>query len=142
MSLALIAGIFFAIQLGFNAYLNEFVQSSLQTTIISFIVGLGALLILLIIMQDLQINFTTLKKAPNYAYIGGAFGAVAVVFTIILTPHIGIGLTLSLVVAGQILCSLLLDHYGLFGLPTQSINFMRLLGASMLVGGTFLIKYF
>uniref|UniRef100_UPI0019D0043D DMT family transporter n=1 Tax=Pseudomonas viridiflava TaxID=33069 RepID=UPI0019D0043D len=47
----------------------------------------------------------------------------------------------ALAMAGQILASLLLDHFGLFGLIERQLTTPRVLGALLLIGGVVLIQF-
>ena len=60
----------------------------------------------------------------------------------ILAPRLGVALTFVLVVAGQMMVSLIVDHYGLLGLPVKHINWQRLVGVALLVAGVLLIRRF
>jgi transporter family-2 protein len=42
--------------------------------------------------------------------------------------------------AGQLVASILIDHYGWLGFSVQKIDFQRLLGVVLLVGGFLLIR--
>jgi transporter family-2 protein len=44
------------------------------------------------------------------------------------------------VMAGQLIGSLLMDHYGIVGYSVRSISIERLLGAALLVAGVMLIQ--
>jgi transporter family-2 protein len=48
---------------------------------------------------------------------------------------------IAAVVAGQLICSLLLDHFGLMNLPQQGLTVGRILGATMVFAGVLLVKY-
>ncbi len=72
-------------------------------------------------------------------YAGGLLGAVYVVGVIALAPRLGALLTFALVIAGQLLASLLLDHLGLL-YPRHPVNLPRLLGALLLLAGVVLIR--
>ena len=69
-------------------------------------------------------------------------GAFYVTSVIILVPKIGVALTFGLVVAGQLGLSLMLDHYGLLGLPVHAINWQRLVGVLLIIVGVVLIRKF
>jgi uncharacterized membrane protein YdcZ (DUF606 family) len=47
---------------------------------------------------------------------------------------------IAAVVAGQLCCSLLLDHFGLMNLPRQELTAARLLGALLVFAGVLLVK--
>ncbi len=61
---------------------------------------------------------------------------------IILAPKLGTALTFSLIVLGQMSVSLVLDHFGLLGLPVKAMNIPRLVGVSSLILGVILIRRF
>jgi transporter family-2 protein len=44
-------------------------------------------------------------------------------------------------VAGQLVCSLGLDHFGAMGVPQQPLTVGRAAGAAMIVAGMLLVKY-
>ena len=95
------------------------------------------------IFQRLPLNLlVNLRTLPWYAWLGGVIGAVYVVSILLLLPRLGLALSFSLIIAGQLLISLLLDHFGLLGLPVQSISAGRLLGAALLMIGVALIRKF
>ena len=43
-------------------------------------------------------------------------------------------------VAGQMMLSLILDHFGFMGVPKQPITMTRLAGVAMLIGGVLLVR--
>jgi transporter family-2 protein len=45
------------------------------------------------------------------------------------------------VVAGQLICSLALDHFGLMNLPQQGLTVGRAIGAAMVFAGVVLVRY-
>jgi len=47
---------------------------------------------------------------------------------------------LALIVVGQMLCSLVFDHFGLLGVPQQPASLTRLGGAALLILGVALIR--
>lgn len=50
-------------------------------------------------------------------------------------------LALAIGVGGQLVFSLLLDHYGWMDLPRQSITAGRLAGAAMVFAGVLMVRY-
>ncbi len=82
-----------------------------------------------------------LRDTQWWNWIGGPLGALIVLAGASLTSRLGAALFISLVVGGQLLCSLLLDHYALMGLKEQPVTPGRLLGAALVVAGVLCIKY-
>ena len=82
-----------------------------------------------------------IREAPWWNWIGGPLGALIVLAGAALTRELGAALFIALVVGGQLLCSLLLDHFALLGLQEQPITPGRLFGALLVVAGVLCIKY-
>jgi transporter family-2 protein len=59
----------------------------------------------------------------------------------VLLPRIGAATLIALVVAGQLLSSLLCDHFGWFGVPVHTLDAPRAAGALLLLAGVALIRF-
>ena len=84
---------------------------------------------------------SALRETPWWNWIGGPLGALIVLAGAALTKELGAAVFIALVVGGQLLCSLVLDHFALLGLNQQSITPGRVLGALLVVAGVLFIKY-
>jgi transporter family-2 protein len=82
-----------------------------------------------------------LRETPWWNWIGGPLGALIVLAGAVLTRELGAALFIALVVGGQLLCSLALDHFAMMGLAEQPVTPGRLLGALLVVAGVLCIKY-
>jgi bacterial/archaeal transporter family-2 protein len=74
-----------------------------------------------------------------YLYIGGAIGLLIVGAPIILIPRIGATATLTALVVGQLTLAVIIDHFGLLGVPRSELSATRILGVAILAVGTLLI---
>jgi transporter family-2 protein len=83
-----------------------------------------------------------LAEAPWWAWTGGVIGAIYIVATIVLIPRVGVGVVIALAVAGQRVGALLIDQFGLFGLPVRQISPLRAVGVALLVSGAVLVRFF
>jgi transporter family-2 protein len=72
-------------------------------------------------------------------YVGGVLGAFYVTLVAILIPKIGVANTMIAIILGQVLLSLLLDHFGFLGIEVREINWLRILGASLVLSGLVLV---
>ena len=86
-------------------------------------------------------SMAVLRETPWWNWIGGPLGALIVLAGAALTARLGAALFIALVVGGQLLCSLVLDHFALVGLNEQPVTAGRLLGAALVVAGVLCIKY-
>jgi len=142
MLLATSAGAMLPIQAGLNAKMGRAVGDPVYASLISFVVGV---LVLLVYALIIKVDFTQISQAGTAhwsVWAAGLLGASYVTAVIILVPKIGAALTFGLVVTGQLGVSLLLDHYGLLGLPVHAFNWQRLLGVLLIIGGVVLIRKF
>lgn len=101
---------------------------------------LTALLVMLLI-RPTPPSGAALRETQWWNWVGGPLGALIVLAGAALTRQLGAAAFIALVVGGQLLCSLLLDHYALMGLREQPITWGRVLGAVLVVAGVGCIKY-
>lgn len=137
---AIIAGAVLPFQAVLNIQLGKTVQQPIFAAFATFVIGALSLLVYLLLIK---FDFSTLILAKNATlidWLGGVLGAFYVTSVIILSPKLGTALTFGLVVAGQMIISLFLDHYGLFGLPIKEINWQRLGGILLLLIGVLIIQ--
>ncbi|MEJ7577412.1 MAG: DMT family transporter [Pyrinomonadaceae bacterium] len=140
-ALALLAGAATALQIGVNSQLRVGLGNPFQAGLVSFAVGTIALAIIAL-PQGLQWNFAQTMSLPWWVWTGGLLGAYFVTALIILAPRLGASTLIGLALTGQLLVSLVLDHYGLLGFPVQRLSLPRMLGAALLIAGVVLIRRF
>jgi transporter family-2 protein len=138
--LAALAGALLPLQAGINAQLRVTLGDPLAATLVSFLIGSGALgLLVLGARIPLQVG-AALDRAPWWHWTGGLLGAVYVALTILLAPRLGAAALIAAVVAGQMLASLALDNWALVGFPPHPLSLQRVLGAVLVIGGVALIR--
>lgn len=140
--LALVAGAMMPTQAAINNKLAGYVASPISAAFISFVVGTIGLFIYMLATGVPVSNITNIKDAPPMAWLGGLLGAFFVTCTVILAPRIGVAMTFSLVVAGQMLITLLLDNFGFLGLPVKEISIARVGGILLITAGVIIIRRF
>jgi transporter family-2 protein len=140
--LALIAGTMMPTQAAVNNKMAAVVDSPVIAAFVSFVVGTIGLLVFIIAAGTPIGNLASAKEAPPIAWIGGLMGAFFVAATVTLVPRLGVALTFSLIVAGQMLITLVLDHFGFLGVPVKEVSLMRILGVILITGGVVLIRKF
>jgi len=138
---AFLAGLALPIQFSINAQLRTVVGSPLVAATISFIVGAITLFTVSLFKAGFSFN-KGIASAPWWVWTGGVLGAFYVLATIILIPRIGAGTTVALVLAGQIVASVLIDHFGLINVPIHLLSLPRILGAILVIIGVILIQKF
>ena len=84
---------------------------------------------------------TAFRSAPWWNWVGGPLGALFVLTGAALTPKLGSAAFIAAVVGGQLVCSLVLDHFGLMDLQRQELSAARFIGAAMVFVGVLLVTY-
>lgn len=139
--MALLAGCFLPIQGGMNSKLAKAGGNPVYASMISFAVGVLALVIYILITSQ-NVSFRGLKDAPTYVWLGGILGAIYVTVIVLAFPKIGPGMTFGLVVAGQMVTSMVMEHFQIMGAQAQPISFGRIVGMLFIVGGVLIMKRF
>src|SRR6218665_2832463 len=128
LGLALITGALIPIQAATNAAFSKSIGNPLTTGLMVFIIGLIGMLLFILVSRTALPTPGQLAAAPAYSYIGGIIVATYVVMITILAPRIGVGTAIALIVTGQIICAVLIDHFGLFNVTPRSLDLTRLAG--------------
>ena len=139
---ALAAGALIALQFGVNAGLRGFLgsDSPFYATLVSYAVGTLASLVCLLAARPALPAWSRVAAVPWWAWTGGAVGVGYVTASILLAPKLGATRLIVLVVAGQLLASVLFDHFGLVGYPVRAFNGWRALGCLLMIVATVIIK--
>ena len=140
--LTLLAGTLLPVQAGINSKLGVMVWHPVRAAFISFLVGLVFLLLYVIFIRKPWPTPSEIKRFPWWIWTGGILGAVYVIASILFAPKLGAAVFISLVVTGQMVASILLDHYGLVGFSIRTVTPLRILGVFLLIGGVILIRLF
>jgi transporter family-2 protein len=139
---ALVAGAFITLQTGSNARLKEALGHPLPAVVISSFIGVILLSGMLMAMRTPLPTVDRLTAAPWTAWPGGILGAAYAVTVVVLARELGVATLTALLITGQLICSVLLDHFGLLGFDLHAAGAGRLMGCALLLAGTALIwKY-
>ena len=140
--LALASGALFPLQTAVNAQLGRSIGGALAATIVSFCVGLVALAAIYLATARFSLDLAVFRSIPLHLYVGGLLGATFLGLSVYLTPKIGSGTLLCLVVAGQVVTSLTIDYFGWFGLPVRDLSPLRIGGAALVALGVVLVRFY
>lgn len=138
--MAIVAGAMLAVQAGLNSGLGKAVGSAVYGALLSFVTGGLALLAYCLATGVPLANFRRGFELPWYYWLGGVLGGFYVFAIIVLAPRLGVAVTIGLTVAGQMIFSLFIDHYGLLGIPTHEVNWLRVIGVAAIIGGVVLLR--
>lgn len=138
--LAVLAGVSIATQQIFNGGLRNAVGSIWWAGLVSYLGGTAFMLAALLITRASFPSASAVKTITPLQWTGGVLGGVYIILSLIALPRLGVALVLALVIVGQMIASLLFDHFSFFGVPQHQISLLRVAGALALVGGVVLIK--
>ena len=82
-----------------------------------------------------------LAEVPAWLFIAGVVSALMIFGSSYLVPRIGTGALFVLLVAGQIIIGAVINHYGLLGVPEQSISTVKLSGTVLVLAGAVLVSF-
>lgn len=136
---AVIAGSMLPMQGAINARLGAALVHPMQATFVSYIGGTIACIIFLAFAQASLPDYKRLASIEWYLYLGGFLGVVFVSAMLYLMPRIGIANMLAAAILGQLVMSLIFDHFGLAGI-TIEINTNRVIGVLLLLAGVYFLQ--
>jgi transporter family-2 protein len=136
--MAILIGTLMPVQAGLNAELTRFLKHPYLGAFISL--SIGAIIVSALVM--LNGGFGEIKRlgqAPPHLYLGGILGAIFVGSSLFFIPKMGATAMISAFVTGQLIGSVIIDHYGLLGLNPNPVGLTRILGVILLFAGLFLV---
>jgi bacterial/archaeal transporter family-2 protein len=137
--LALVSGALIPVQAAANVALSRSIQSNVPFAALTLFLVAAAATAVTVVASGAPIpNGLELRAAPWWSYTGGLIVAFYVFTITFLAPRLGVGTAIALVVTGQVLAALAIDHFGLLRSLTFSLTISRLLGGALMVLGVFL----
>lgn len=140
--LAMGAGCCIALQASANGRLRHNIESPLFSSYFSICGTILTATIAMLLTRPPAPTMALIRETPWWNWIGGPLGVMIVLAGATLTRELGAARFIALVVGGQLLCSLFLDHFALMGLEQRVITPGRVLGAILVVVGVVCIKEF
>jgi transporter family-2 protein len=140
--LILIAGALQAWGPPINGALRRSLENPWLASIVSFLPIVALLVVLWLCQPNPMPSPKGIAAMPWWAPLGGLVGAVAVIMGLLFVDKVGAGPFAGLTITANILMSLAIDHFGLFGIQQHSLNVWRVLGGALMTGGIVLIALF
>jgi bacterial/archaeal transporter family-2 protein len=137
--MALLVGAFITVQTGSNARLKEAFGETLPAVIVSSSLGVILLVAVTLGARTPWPSLPSMAVTPWWGWLGGVLGAAYAVGTVFLARELGASLLTALVITGQLVCSVILDHFGWVGFNEHPAGMGRIAGCALMVGGFFLI---
>lgn len=141
VSLAAAAGVATSLQPGINRVAGEASGSKVYGGLLNFAVGLGAMAVVCMVIRPPLPEGARVAAAPWWAWTGGLLGAFFVTLAIFLVRPMGSANYFAAMIAGQLLGSMVIDHFGLLGLETHPFTWGRAAGVVLIGCGVAAIRY-
>nr|WP_314265029.1 DMT family transporter [uncultured Moellerella sp.] len=139
---AFFAGAVVPIQAASNSALAKQLGHPLWATLVSLLISIIVLLPLLLALKIPKPTLSvSLFSQPIWIWFGGIAGVFYITAALILVPKIGGTTFFIMVIAGQLAISALIDHFGLFGIPKQTLQLGRILGIGLVMAGVLCIQF-
>ena len=138
--IALVAatGFAMAFQSPTNTELSKVVGNA-EATLVSFAGGtliLGALVLLVH-----QGNLALLDQTPPWQWLGGLYGVFIVLVITYAVPALGVALTLTAIMLGEIAMGMVIDTFGWFASAVIPFSLPRVAGCAVIAGGIALVYH-
>ena len=141
MALALLLGVVLTTQVATNKQLGEALHNLYIPAVANMILGVVATIAITLFASKEYPSLDMVKAAPWYGWLaGGVLGAVYLTGNILLAPKLGAGALIGLVVTGQIVFSVVIDHFAWLGFEPHAASLPRLAGCLLLIGGVVLVS--
>ena len=119
---ALIVGVLISFQPPINASMARILESPLLAATVSLFISC-ILMFMLWLLNDSGKDLGQFGVLPWWIIVGGVAGALFVTSSIIIAPFLGMAAFIVCIIAGQLIGSIFIDQFGLFGMEIKEINY-------------------
>ncbi|WP_257350917.1 DMT family transporter [Pseudalkalibacillus decolorationis] len=133
--LVFLGGVAIAVQAGINGGLGRRI-GVVEGAFLSFLIGTVVLFLMMLFFG--KGNLLTALSVPKWQLIGGILGAFYVFAMVLAVPKIGVAASLITVIAGQIIMSSIIDHFGWIGMKQIPIDGKRIVAFCLLMAALYL----
>ena len=137
---AVLIGAAFAAQPAINGVAARGLGSVLPATVLSVGITLVASALIMIASRTTP-SGAAVFALPWWIFLGGLIGVLVVAGSAAIVPVTGAAMFFVCLIAGQLLGSVALDHFGAFGLPEIQISPIRVIGVLLALAGVLLVQF-
>lgn len=140
--LAFLAGAAIPSQAAVNGQLAGAIgNNTVAAAFVSFAVGAIVLGVATAARGGMPALLAALPAQAPWKFAGGFLGAGFIFSTVFLAPRIGLLNMLAMIIAGQLVASMFIDHFGLLFMAERKVSAVRLAGALVMMAGVGLVLF-
>lgn len=117
--LALLAGAALSFEGAIYAELGKTI-GQIETSFYNFFMGSIIMGLLWLFFGKGELSYTL--KAPKWSLLGGVMGVVYLTSIVVSVPFVGVGITMVAVIIGQLVMSMVIEHFGWLGSKKTRVN--------------------
>ena len=136
---ALLAGGIITVQAGSNSQLKQSLNSPLGALVVNYALGLAAITACALFARVRLPSLESIAGVPWWAWAGGILGIVYGLAVVFLAQRMGAATLIATVVTGQLICSVVVDHFALVGFQPHRASPLRITGCALMIAGLTLI---
>jgi transporter family-2 protein len=139
-ALVVLVGLLGGVSVGIQSPIAGAIGQKLGGTASSFVVHLSGLVFsaILLVLQGGE-KIRDWRTLPWYMLGAGVFGLILYQTINITLPRLGSTTMIALIIIGQLLTGIVIDHFGWFGVTARPVDLTRLIGLVVLFVGGYLI---
>src|SRR3954447_24491615 len=108
---ALLSGVAIVCQTGSNSELKQKLGEPSSALLINYVVGITSVLLAIVITRQPMAGLQHASQVPWWGWLGRFLGAASGIVAIVLAKQLGAGALAGFALAGQLIGSVLLDHF-------------------------------
>ena len=132
------AGVGGTIQAAVQATLGDRIGTIEALGFAMLVAGLCGVVVLAVARQSFHAVPASLHQ-PSWLWVGGALSAFIVLSFTYAAPRIGVTASIGVYIAGTLISSGLVDHFGWLGVERVAIDWVKVTGIVLLLGGSALV---
>ena len=141
IALSTVAGILIPIMAALSGALGRTLDNPWAAAAIVSAGAFALVLAFTLATGSINVSWDALKQAKPLQLLAGVGFAFYLLSITWVGPRFGIGNAVMFVLAGQIVSSALIDHFGLFGAPQKPIDLLRAAGLVIMAVGIAVAQY-
>lgn len=129
--LALLAGAALSFEGAIYGELGKTI-GQMETSFYNFFMGSIIMVLLWLFFGKGKLSYAV--EAPKWSLLGGVLGVLYLTSIVVSVPFVGVGITMVAVIIGQLVMSMVIEHYGWLGSKKTKINKEKILAViSMMI---------